>query len=220
MDGGLRANLALDKPATQSSTCDWSRSRIPEEDARGANNGVTPDDFGFHTGRELNPWWQVDLQGEYVVREVMIFNRTHMAQRLRHFSILASLDGSTWATVFSKRDPLIFGQTGEKPYVVKIPDGRLGRFIRLRLDGHDCLHAREIQVFGELPRPDSIKDLRERENRMLEAERASGARQTGSAWPVDGRAHGALGRDRWARGFRRCRQPWPGSSGSDRKRQV
>ncbi|MHC4751434.1 MAG: hypothetical protein ACYTFW_16370, partial [Planctomycetota bacterium] len=31
------------------------------EDARGAVDGIRNGKYGFHTGHETNPWWQVDL---------------------------------------------------------------------------------------------------------------------------------------------------------------
>ena len=62
-------NLALNKPALQSSTSRWSRSRFPEQDARGANNGIISREEGFHTAHERNPWWQVDLEEEFCVKK-------------------------------------------------------------------------------------------------------------------------------------------------------
>jgi hypothetical protein len=39
----------------------WSNGETPEPDAAGGNNGYINGDFGFHTGFERDPWWQVDL---------------------------------------------------------------------------------------------------------------------------------------------------------------
>ena len=46
------SNIALNKPAKQSSTSPWSRAN----DAQGAVNGVFSSKFGFHTNLEDNPW--------------------------------------------------------------------------------------------------------------------------------------------------------------------
>jgi hypothetical protein len=56
-------NLALNRPALQSSTSAWSVSARAEIDASVANNGDTLSNRYFHTGREHGPWWQVDLEG-------------------------------------------------------------------------------------------------------------------------------------------------------------
>jgi FkbM family methyltransferase len=142
-------NLALKKPALQSSTSPWSRSAIPAEDAIGANNGDTTVDWGCHTGREHNPWWQTDLGAVALVHRVVIFNRRDLADRLKNFSILASLDGTSWRVVFTKADEQIFGEYDGRPYVVELNEVCRARFIRLRLDGEGCLHVAEVQVFGE-----------------------------------------------------------------------
>jgi hypothetical protein len=141
-------NLALNKPALQSSTCEWSNHRVPELDARGANNGTISPEAGFHTATEQDPWWQVDLQDKFLVEKVAIFNRQHMAERLTYFSLLLSLDGMKWASVFTKRDESVFGKSDHSPYVIELPRARLARFLRLRLNGRNCLHFNELQAFG------------------------------------------------------------------------
>jgi FkbM family methyltransferase len=144
-------DLALNKPALQSSTSRWSRSRIAAEDARGANSGVIPDDYGFHTDTEPQPWWQVDLQQVVAVRRVAILNRRTYTDRLSRFSLLKSLDGQEWSVFFSKTDPVPFGGAGDERYVAEIVGDHGARFVRVRLDGTNPLHFRQCQVFGDLP---------------------------------------------------------------------
>lgn len=151
-------NLAMDKPALQSSTSEWSSSRLPEEDARGANNGNISGDMGFHTDREQNPWWQVNLEDEFLIRRVVIYNRQHEAQRLKRFSLLRSLDGHHWSTFYRKIDSTVFGDTYPHPYVVETIGNQRARFVRVRLDGYEWLHFNECQVFG-VPLD---RDIRER----------------------------------------------------------
>jgi FkbM family methyltransferase len=142
-------NLALNKPALQSSTSIWSLGSHPEEDARGANNGQISRLYAFHTAYEANPWWQVDLLNEFVIRKVVLYNRQEYAERLRYFSILKSLDGEKWVVIFRKRDKSIFGNANDLPYVSEISGNHLARYIRIRLDGVESLHFSECQVFGE-----------------------------------------------------------------------
>lgn len=139
-------NLALDKPATQSSTCRYSAHRDPATDARGANNGVLDCDTGFHTDAEAAPWWQVDLQEPCLVSHVVLHNRRIAASRLRDFSILFSSDGELWAVAFAVAGNVATPE--DLPYIVEWPSPRSARFVRLRLDAHDYLHFREMQVFG------------------------------------------------------------------------
>lgn len=142
-------NLALNKPALQSSISAWSNSRVVEEDARGANNGHISGQVGFHTDWEQEPWWQVDLEGEYLIRKVVIFNRQQEAHRLKHFSLLRSLDGRQWKRFFRKIDSTVFGEADVHPYIAEITGDRPARFVRVRLDGHGYLHFNECQVFGD-----------------------------------------------------------------------
>lgn len=142
----LAVNLALNKPATQSSISAWSRGKSPEEDAKGGNDGAISGSYGFHTEREQNPWWQVDLEQVFTVQEVRLFNRhDNTAGRLRRFSLLKSFDGENWEVMFQKQDDTIFDLD---PYVVKLEPGELTRFIRVRLDGSDYLHFDECCIYG------------------------------------------------------------------------
>jgi hypothetical protein len=80
------------------------------------------------------------------------FNRADQAERLKHFSVLGSNDGSEWKVLFRKTDDRVFGRGGE-PYPAEIADQPLVRFVRVRLDGQAPLHFRECQVFGVHPDP-------------------------------------------------------------------
>ncbi|TPI63538.1 FkbM family methyltransferase [Mesorhizobium sp. B3-1-7] len=142
-------NLAINKPATQSSTSEWSFSPHPEQDARGGNDGKISGEMGFHTKTETDPWWQVDLGSEFLIRQVVIYNRQHQAHRLRHFSLLGSIDEEHWRIFYRKIDSGVFGDSDGLPYVANISGDHIARFVRVRLDGYECLHFSECQIFGD-----------------------------------------------------------------------
>ena len=75
----VSSNLALNKPAWQSSTDPYSDYYGFEPVAGFAVDGDRSSMYYTgsctHTNDEPNPWWTVDLEGEYVVREVVITNR-------------------------------------------------------------------------------------------------------------------------------------------------
>jgi len=142
-------NLALNKPATQSSISVWSSKSNPEEDARCGNNGQISRPYGFHTDYQSNPWWQVDLQDQFIIRKVLIFNRQGCEDRLKYFTIFKSSDAENWQIIFKKQDDLVFGVGNSVPYVAEIAGDHLARYIRIQLDGVDFLHFSECQVFGE-----------------------------------------------------------------------
>ncbi len=68
-------NIALGKPALQSSTSFWSRGATVAADARHGNDGQVGDVDTFHTEFEKSPWWQVDLENIYNIKKIYITNR-------------------------------------------------------------------------------------------------------------------------------------------------
>lgn len=138
-------DLALNKPARQSSMSQWSQTN----DAEGAVDGDKSRPFGFHTNQEQNPWWQVDLQGAYALREVRIYNRYDapgMAERARTITVLLSQDGTTWKEV-STHDGSVFGGDGQ-PLIVPLR-GQPARFVRLQLHENTWFHLREVEITGD-----------------------------------------------------------------------
>ena len=73
-DGAMR-NLALRRPALQSSTSRLVLRSESNVDAAVAVSGDRGSERFFHTGDEFFPWWQVDLGGEFLVERVEIDNR-------------------------------------------------------------------------------------------------------------------------------------------------
>lgn len=155
----MESNLALGRPATQSSVSIWSNFSTADADASGANNGKIDGKAGFHTEREAFPWWQVDLQATCVLRAVKLINRQECAHRLRHFRILGSIDGANWMLLHRKTDESVFGAGDLKPYTAELPSDCVARFIRIQLDGNDCLHFCECQVLGIEAAPATVKPL-------------------------------------------------------------
>ncbi len=84
-----RVNLALDKTATQSSTY--------KGDATKAIDGNTTSQFDplnldkntvSHTKFELSPFWEVDLGGDFVMNEILIYKRMDPYNgRLKNFNV-------------------------------------------------------------------------------------------------------------------------------------
>jgi FkbM family methyltransferase len=141
-------NLALNRPALQSSTSTWSTNPKPEIDARVANNGDLMSPAFFHTALESNPWWQVDLEDEFLIERIVLYNRLDIKSRLKHFSVLRSHDGKEWFEFFRKTDDEVFAL-----YPVSVSEPCLARYVRIRLNGEGVLHFRECQVYGRRAAP-------------------------------------------------------------------
>lgn len=133
-------NLALGKPATQSSTqnnATAARAVDGNTDSIYDNNSVT------HTTSSAQPWWQVDLGAVRNIKQFFIFNRTDVCcdKRLANFQILVSNDGKAWTPVVT-----VDGTALEKNLYQK---SVAGRFVRVQLRGTDYLSLAEVQVYGE-----------------------------------------------------------------------
>ena len=70
----LDENMALSKPTEQSSTVVWLAGSSAK-----AVDGCRDSDFYqyccTHTDNETQPWWGVDLEANYNVEMVKVFNR-------------------------------------------------------------------------------------------------------------------------------------------------
>ncbi|MBZ5670938.1 MAG: discoidin domain-containing protein [Acidobacteriia bacterium] len=133
---GPATNLALGKPTQQSSTYSGD---FP------ASNGVDgrkDDGSMFHTNNERNPWWQVDLQGNYALSYIMLYNRTGCcAERERTVQLLLSQNGSNWQRIYSHNG------TDFRELRVEA-GGRQARYVRVQLAEQNYFHLQEVEVYG------------------------------------------------------------------------
>ena len=130
-------NLAIGKRATISSTSEWCRDSHP----KGANDGKVKGDYGFHTDRQVHPWWEVDLESPRNVGLVVITNRQDCCQdRARSLQLSYSSDHRNWTVV--KRDPADF-----KTLSVDLK-GASVRYIHLELAQSDpeFFHLAQVKV--------------------------------------------------------------------------
>lgn len=145
-----RPNLALNKPALQSSTGPGSSHDDPVQDAAGGNNGMVTGYYSFCTAAQIEPWWQVDLGASIPLQEVVVYNRIDTFPRgavlSSHLRVFLSADGEHWSRVFERHDDEPFGGADGKPLRVLLY-GREARFVRLGLPGHGILCLDEVEVY-------------------------------------------------------------------------
>lgn len=128
-------------------------AKTTQTDARGACDGVKNGKYGFHTGHEPNPWWQVDLGEAVPVSRLIVFNRLdyapglHNADRLR---VLTSLDGDQWTEQYRHDGTPFGGVGGAKPLRIGFTNAPLARFVRLQIPSEQPVffHLDEVEVFG------------------------------------------------------------------------
>ena len=136
-------NIALNRPARQSSLSIWS---VSADDAQGGNNGARTGRYGFHTDIELNPWWMVDLGGSRAIQEIRVFNRLDVAaERASSLRILISDDQERWKLIHDQGGR-IFGGIDGRPLRIK-PKSVAARYVRLQLCATEQLHLDEVEVY-------------------------------------------------------------------------
>ena len=149
----IKRNLALGKPADQSSMSQWSHGGATAQDAAGAVDGIITGKFQFHTAEEMDPWWSVDLGETVLVAKIKIFNRSEsesLAARLLPFSVMLSQDGETWSTGHTRAPaPPRGAQTGSLSRS-NCPRWYQGRILGAE-NGYGFLHLDQVEVFGSPP---------------------------------------------------------------------
>ena len=144
-------NVAIGKKANQSSISSWSLGATPAEDAARLVSGKHSGSYNNHTDLDSPPWWEVDLEGRYDVREIRIFNRLGplaLTRRARRLTIRISLDRARWDVVYLKDDEAVFGGTDGSPLIWR-PNTRVeARIIRILLFGTQFLHLDQVEIYG------------------------------------------------------------------------
>ncbi|MGC8536644.1 MAG: glycosyltransferase family 2 protein, partial [Rhizomicrobium sp.] len=161
LEGGWRAsiiprppgpNIALGKPATQSSISEWSLEDAPEKDASRLVSGQFSGLYNNHTGFDDPPWWRVDLGAPTEITEIRIYNRldvdTEIMRRSARLALQISQDGGTWTTIFQRDDDTPFGGIDGFPAIWRTEEPVIARFIRISGIQSGYLHLDQVEVFG------------------------------------------------------------------------
>jgi hypothetical protein len=144
------ANIALGRPALQSSISTWSHGATAAEDAGRAVGGTFSGSYNAHTGEEDSPWWQVDLLTDHTIRQIQIFNRIDaesFRKRTLLFALETSLDGLTWTTLYQTAAPMAFGGVDGEPLIWTSEKGMLARYFRIRLLTRGLLAIDAVEIY-------------------------------------------------------------------------
>lgn len=156
---GLKAldepfNIGLGCPATQSSLSPWSAGASIAEEAGRALEGALHPYPNVHIGPEDGPWWAVDLQTEFEIESMHIYNRSdrpELAADFRRFSIYSSDDGELWTLQYRKDSDEIVGGDAVRPFVIDFLPPFIARHIRVQNDGSQMIHITRFEIYGYLP---------------------------------------------------------------------
>lgn len=135
-------NIALNKPTRQSSILEG----YPY--SGGGADGIKNGNFGFHTDKNIDPWWEVDLQAVSLIKEIRVFNRIKNKSSTKSLQILFSLDGKNWKRVY-KHNGKPFGGIDGKFLKVDL-NNRSARWVRFQLEGNTYLFLDEVEIYGKV----------------------------------------------------------------------
>lgn len=143
-DVKLLRNIAIDKKTRQSSLHPW----IPDQKLN-ATSGILTGSFQFHTDKEMNAWWEVDLEEPCEIEIIRLFNRCDSAsERCNHIQIELGLDEKSLQVILEKYDDKVIGGIDGEflEWCPKKP--RLGRIIRITSLNDDYFHLDQVEVLG------------------------------------------------------------------------
>lgn len=149
--GAAIVNLALHKPATQSSVY---RGTGIDQGPQFGNDGILesqPRDPFLLVITDPNDtnlaWWRVDLQGVYALTQLKLYNRKACCQeKAKTVQVLVSADGAHWERAYAHNGT---------PFDVLTVDltGRKARYVRLQLTERGSLQFQECEVYGYVSAP-------------------------------------------------------------------
>src|SRR5579871_1091666 len=148
---GQSSNLALGRPATQSST--YPGAPAAQAAVDGNTDGNYFDGSVTATNPDTNPWWQVDLGASSAITSIVVFNRTDCCgSRLSDYWVFVSdspfLASDTAATLQSRPFTFASHQTSAPSPSTTIPAVTQGRYVRVQLTSPNYLSLAEVEVFG------------------------------------------------------------------------
>ncbi|MDO8370157.1 MAG: discoidin domain-containing protein [Candidatus Nitrotoga sp.] len=143
-------NLALGKPATQSSQFGLTGAATAVD---GNTDGTYGNGSVTHTLLDKAAWWEVDLGASAMVVSLAMWNRTdYGSERLKNYWVFVSdtpfVPSDTPATLKDRSGVWSSFQASPPQPSARIAVNSHGRYVRVQLAGEDYLSLTEVQVFG------------------------------------------------------------------------
>lgn len=147
-------NLALNKPATQSST--FVQHGVTFSASRAVDGNTNGDFWGgastSATTYELRPWWQVDLGGIKAIDSIQLWRRTDCCpEMLRDFYVFVSdvpFTSTDLTATQNQAGVSSYHTSGDGGSPTTINVDRSGRYVRVQMAGSQHLTLAEVQVWG------------------------------------------------------------------------
>ena len=107
-----------------------------------------------HTYSGSDVWWNLELDQDYTISQVIIFNRSddyaYSGARIKGF-VLKVLDKDD-NVVFTQTDPATYANADTPlSFVIDVDPNTVGKQVRIELPSGSFLHLQEVMVFGVVP---------------------------------------------------------------------
>ena len=137
MDNDRFINIAPNSTVIFSSTSEWSH----DDDKREVLTAEHNREFSFHTDNEENPYVLLDLNNDYIIYSIRIYNRRNYQYRANKLKVEISLDNNEFEIIHSGfvyfSDEIEFNLNNLKKC----------RYVKISLEDIEYLHLRKIEVF-------------------------------------------------------------------------
>ena len=106
----------------------------------------------MHTDFDVEPWWQIDLEGSFNIARIEIYNREDCcAESLSNFHVFVSdtpFQSTSIAATIAQPGVTDIAHPGTAGRTTVLNVGRTGRFVRVQLTASDYLQLAEVEIIG------------------------------------------------------------------------
>ncbi|EAI5067203.1 discoidin domain-containing protein [Campylobacter lari] len=135
-------DIAIGKIATQSSVCKMSR----ENDACRAVNPCVYNQkipYSSCTACEFNPWWMIDLESEYKIETILVYNSSIDPEAIKTLEVYVSNDKEHWQYI--EKDLFVWNNLNS--IEISLSQRISARYVKFSLQGKNSLKLKKVQIF-------------------------------------------------------------------------
>ena len=138
--GGYGASLAIDGGSVAlDQTAEAKRSSMSLTESKAANSG-------------LDVWWNLELDQDYIISQVIIFNRSDDSTSARIKGFVLTVLDKDGNDVFTHTDPGTYANADTPlSFVIDVNPNTVGKQVRIELPTGEYLQLQEVMVFGVVP---------------------------------------------------------------------
>ena len=135
--GGYGASLAIDGGSVAlDQTAEAKRSSMSLTESKAANSG-------------LDVWWNLELDQDYIISQVIIFNRSDDSTSARIKGFVLTVLDKDGNDVFTHTDPGTYANADTPlSFVIDVNPNTVGKQVRIELPTGEYLQLQEVMVFG------------------------------------------------------------------------